>query len=481
MLVFATSCKKNLDIPPPEASIISETVFENDETAIAVLTDIYSAMSVNTFTGSNSISQLTGLSSDEFALESSFSQLIDYHRNQLRAIGISPAGSDFWGPLFNYIFRCNSAIEGLNKSNSLTARVKNQLLGEAYFLRAFFNFYLVNLFGDIPLVTTSDYKINSLLHRADKVEVYQTIVSDLKKAEELLHINYLDQTLVPYSSVIERVRPNKWTAKALLARVYLFTSNYSNAESYSTEVINNGSYFSLTPSVNNVFLKNCTEAIWQLQPTVPYYNTVDARIFIIPSAGPSNSYPVYLSDQLLNSFEPSDHRAIPGNWIDSTIYKLTSTTYDTVYFPYKYKINLPNTMITSPGQLSEYLMVLRLSEQYLIRAEARARQNKLTEAINDLDVVRQRAGLPLISVTNPSIGQAMLIDKIIHEKQVELFTELGARWFDLKRAGKVDEVMTLHTPQKSNGLTSWQPYQALYPLPLAELQKAPNLVQNPGY
>jgi len=136
---------------------------------------------------------------------------------------------------------------------------------------------------------------------------------------------------------------------------------------------------------------------------------------------------------------------------------------------------------TGTDNMSEYFMVLRLGEQYLIRAEARVRLGNLNGAIDDLDKIRTRAGLTPVATSNPGISQSALIDKILHEKQVELFSEWGHRWLDLKRTGKIDEVMQVVNPFKTNGSVQWQPHQALYPLPYTELQRAPNLVQNPGY
>ncbi|MBO9573745.1 MAG: RagB/SusD family nutrient uptake outer membrane protein, partial [Chitinophagaceae bacterium] len=167
------------------------------------------------------------------------------------------------------------------------------------------------------------------------------------------------------------------------------------------------------------------------------------------------------------------------NWVYSVI--VEGVTY---FFPYKYKNNLfdPNiTGVDGYQYMTEYQMMFRLAEQYLIRAEARAQQNKLTEGISDLDKIRERAGLPLIIDNNPEISQENLLNAIFHERQVELFTEYGHRWFDLKRTGKADEVMNVVTPIKSQGTVEWQSHQQFFPIPQSDIDKAPNLTQTAGY
>ena len=125
---------------------------------------------------------------------------------------------------------------------------------------------------------------------------------------------------------------------------------------------------------------------------------------------------------------------------------------------------------------SEILMVLRLAEQFLIRGEARARQNNISGAQNDLNAIRTRAVLKSTTANDmPS-----LLAAIQHERQVELFTEWGHRWLDLKRVGAIDAVMNGVTPLKANGV-AWQPFQQLYPLLTNDLIKDANLVQNSGY
>ncbi len=84
------------------------------------------------------------------------------------------------------IFNCNSAIEGLNASTLITTSVKEQLLGEAKFIRAFYYFYLVNMYGDVPLIINTDYKNNSLLGRSSTGTVYKQIIEDLISAKNLL-------------------------------------------------------------------------------------------------------------------------------------------------------------------------------------------------------------------------------------------------------------------------------------------------------
>jgi hypothetical protein len=479
-ILLISGCKKLVDIPPPTQTLAENKVYATDATAIGVLDGMYANLTNSgsgyPFQGTQSIGLLAGLSSDELNVFGTNVPYYTYYRNDLAML---KNGYEDWAPLYSFIYESNAAIEGLQKSTSLTPAVEQQLLGEAKFMRAFFYFYLVNLYGDVPLALPTDAVANTTLSRTPTTDVYKQIIADLKDAKDLMNSNYPDATLL--SVTTERVRPTKWAAEALLARVYLFTGDYANAEVEASGILNNTSLYGPLPALNNAFLKNSKEAIWQLQPTANNLNTVEAQMYVIPPTGPGSSNPVLLSKFLLNSFEPGDQRAVLGNWVNTTIYKKTSTTYDTVPYVFKYKI-YASAGVTSATSMTEYFMVLRLGEQYLVRAEARARiGTNLSGAIEDLDKIRGRAGLPLIAITNPSISQSALIDKIMHERQVELFCEWGHRWLDLKRTGKLDAVMSVITPQKTNGAIQWRPYQQYYPVSQAELNKAPNLTQTIGY
>lgn len=488
-LFFSTlfsSCKKLVEIEPPVGSISQDNIFTNNSTAIAALAGIYKEMINGTtvsFTGSSSISFWAGMSADEFTLFSGISTEREnaYYKNRLSAIDVPVIGSEHWSYLYNMVYRCNAAIEGLTHTSAeaLTPSVRQQLLGEAKFLRAFFYFYLVNMYGNVPLVVQTDPAINVILPRSPKAAVYDLIVNDLLDAKEKLSPEYLAATLS--GSSIERVRPTRWAATALLSRAYLYLDQHEKAEIQATELITNTAKFQIE-ALNSVFVKTSREAIWQLQPIDQFFNTRDARLFVITSMGPNNSQPVYLSPQLLTSFENGDNRQTDGNWVNSRT--VGSVTYR---YPFKYKLFAQDTLIKPASGtmfMGEFLTVFRLGEQYLIRAEARIRQNRIAEGINDVNVLRSRARGPLpgdLPDLPASLSQNDALTAVLHERQVELFSEWGHRWFDLKRTGKVDQVMTVVTPLKSQGLSQWQSYQQLYPIPQTDIDKAPNLQQNPGY
>lgn len=463
--LYWTSCKKFVGVDPPVTALTDNSVYTSDATAIAVLTGIYISISSSQTSTAGTVTSLSlfpGLSADELTLWNGNGnpQGNAYYLDNLEAGIQTGYGSEFWIAFYSYIYRCNSAIEGLNASSNLTPAVKQQLLGEAEFMRALFYFYLVNLYGNVPLSLTTDYKVNQSLSRSDTAKVYQQIVSDLRDAEAKLSPLFLDGTVLNPDP--ERVRPTKWAAAALLARVYLYQGNWAGAEAQADTVIGQPGLFQLS-SLDTVFLRaglGNKEAIWQLQPVNANVNTEDALTFILPYGGPGsgNNYGAFLSAGLLASFEPNDGRRMA--WVDSS--EFAGQLY---YYPYKYKVDSPGLPVT------EFQMILRLGEQFLIRAEARVQQGNVPGAWQDLNTIRTRANL------GPS-AQPDLLAAILHERQIELFTEMGQRWLDLKRTGQVNGVMEVATPLKGG---SWNSYQQLYPVAQGDIQDDPQLTQNAGY
>ncbi len=460
-------CKRLVEVGAPVTSESSANVFSEDASAIGAVTGLYGQMAQGSLqygTTLNAFMMLyPELSADELSLYASTGMGLDqYYQNNLTNMVVP----NIWTTIYSFIYQINSAIDGLSASSSLTPAVKTQLLGEVKFLRAYHYFYLINLYGDAPLVLSVDYTLTQKYARTAQNLVYAQIIQDLQDARSLLSDKFLDGTLLNTSA--DRVRPSQGAALALLARVYLYTGNYVGADSAASALIADSSVFKLG-TLDNAFLMASlgnNEAIWQLQSINKRWNTQDAQFFVLPSTGPNAQWPAYLNKQLLKSFEPGDQRRY--HWIDSVIVAPS----DTFYFPYKYKNN------TFDSTFTEYEVQLRLGEQFLIRAEARAHGagTGISGAVDDLDRIRGRAGL---SAYAGDMGQTDVLNAIFKERRSELFVEMGHRWLDLKRSGRIDSVMTVANPLK--GGPGWISTQQLYPLPAADLQYDQYLIQNPGY
>lgn len=438
------ACKKFVAVPPPINQVTSQTVFTSDATAMATVNGIFSQMMNDPNQFTSSLATLyPGLSADEFTNYSP-GNLDELRLNKISYANHAVLQSGFWQPAYKYIYTANLILEGLQGSATLTPAIKTQLTGEAKFIRAFCYFYLVNLFGDVPLVTSSTYRENAVLARTAANTVYQQIIRDLEEARQALPANDLSG---------EKTVPGQWAATALLARAYLFTGNWTKAVEATRLLIKSGRY-RLVP-VREVFLRNSAEAIWQLQPVSPVYNTYEAATLFPASASTAPTY--VLTPGLVNAFEPGDQRK--KEWDTVRVYN-----GDTLHFAVKYKVNglnLPRT---------EYYTVLRLAEIYLIQAEAEANLGELPAALEDLNAIRRRAGLADFT-SNSAAGVRLAIEA---ERRVELFAEWGHRWLDLKRTGRAGQVL-------GNSKPAWTATAALWPIPQQEINLNPGLTQNPGY
>jgi len=452
LTVVLGSCNKMVQIPQPINTITLAKTFANDANATSAITAIYSDMSFGGNAASIRFSNgLTSLCAGLYADE-----LIDYTYAypQFQSSVILPddvnVSGAFWNAAYYDIYMANAVIENLQASTKVSAATKKQLTGEAKFLRAFCYFYLVNLFGDVPLVTITDWNKIKLMSRSPATDIYKQMVEDLQDAQNLLPGDYAITNG-------EKIRANSWAATALLARVYLFQKNWSGAEDQASAVINSGK-FNLLTDLAGVFQMNSDETILQLQTIdAGYYATEEGNNFIPDD--PNSSPRFSLTDQLLADFEPGDQRRL--TWVDST--NFDGTYY---YYPGKYKVK-----IGTPGSISEYYTLLRYSEQFLIRAEARAQLNKLDQALLDVDTIRSRALLPVLPA---SLNQSDILTAIAKERRIEFFAEWGHRWFDLKRTGQAGNVLT---PLKSG----WTSNAELWPIPVSERVRDPNLTQNNGY
>ncbi|RAJ81986.1 putative outer membrane starch-binding protein [Chitinophaga dinghuensis] len=459
--ILLMSCKKLVEVSAPSTSFNADNVYGSDGTAISVLTGVYTSMSNGSLTIPGEMRTLDLFASiyiDDVIFQQALSTnqgYIDFYINNLSS---AVNGGQYWTVAYRYIFTCNQAYEQLTASKTITPSIKLQLLGESRFFRAFNYYYLVNLYGDIPWVSTTDFVVNSRIAKTPQQTILNNIISDLVEAKNDLSTKYLDGSLL--NVVSTRYRLTTYAASALLTKVYLMQKSWDKAESEASTLIGNSQTFSLE-SFANVFLATSNEAIWQLQSVSSTQWTPNGPLFILPTSGPSSTNPFFLTSSFLNTFESNDLRK--KNWINSVTAQGKS-----YFFPFKYKAKSG-----TPAPTESYTF-FRLADVILNRAEARAQQGKLDLALADLNLVRARAGLPNVT----GVNQNELLDTILHERRVEMFTEGGSRFFDLKRFNKIDQVMPAISAGKGG---TWASYKSLFPISSVEVARNTLLTQNPGY
>lgn len=446
-VLLLSGCDQFVDVDLPTSQLTATAVFQDKNTVNAAMSNIYARMRDSGILAGTQggLSNQMGNYADELVYYGSITGIArNFYNNTILPSNVN--NFNLWSSSYKQIYASNAIIEGVSASAALTAADKNQFTGEALFVRSLLHFYLLNLYGDVPYVTATDYEQNKVRYKMPTTELYSHIITDLKLAVSLLPEAYISS---------DRIRPNKSVATALLARVYLYNSMWAEAAYAASYLINNTVTYTWETNLDKIFLKGSTTTIWQFIPRIQGVNTQEGATFIFISGPPSNAA---LSNQIVNGFEPGDQRKI--RWIGA----LTKGT-TTWYYPYKYKQR------TTTSSSLEYSIVFRLAEQYLIRAEARAQQGDLIGAKEDLNKIRNNAGL----AGNSAQNQEDILKAILQERKVELFTEHGHRFFDLKRANRLDEALS---PVKAG----WNSTDRLLPLPESELILNPNLnPQNPGY
>jgi hypothetical protein len=452
VICFAnTSCKKLIEVPPnPADRIATGQAFSDSTNVLNVMAGLYSNFTINDagfafgiYNGG--VTAYTALTGDELINlnPNLLHVLTPYYKNSLQSDNAYL--SMFWADAYKTIYIVNASFESLPKSTGLSESFRQQVTGEFKTLRAFTYFQLVNIFGGVPIITGTDFRVNSRLPRETEAKVYEFIVADLEAAIKLLKPEYPSDG---------HARPNLFTAKALLAKVYLYLKNWQKAEVLAGEVIDAGLYY-LEPDPNRVFLSNSTESIWQYPATDAGFSETNEGYVFNPEPGNIPDYE--MTQDMLNAFETGDLRRT--SWVAEA--DVNGTLY---YHPFKYKRRTTDL----PGESEGYIF-LRLGEQYLIRAEARANLDQSDDAVEDVNTIRRRAGLGDISF----IDKETLLASIMQERRIELFVEWGNRWFDMKRTNQSNAVFGT----KPN----WQPTDILYPVPKSEILNNTALLQNPGY
>jgi len=482
LLLVHTSCNK-LD-ENPYSSIFTDNFYKTASDAEAALTAVYGPM-VNLY-----LTAATGAS--DFSADQIYPRpvvgrdtytLFSYDPNYTTQKSFSrqnESPQQIWQSCYQGIEKANWVLLRVPATNMDTAR-RSVILGEAYYMRAFYFWMLTKNFRDIVVKTTPSTSIDTaIIGKTLQPDVFKQIYQDLDQAIA---------KLPSYSANIQKGRPSKEVAMALYAKTALYAQDWANALDKAKQVLSSGKY-SLMPDVLDVY--NVTkedaarqENMWafECESTSPGFSTQIISLF-----GPKNSdgpqYAVtsfgsaFAYQSFFDSFNPADRRRM----LMDTFYinKLGQIVHQKDITPITKQGVLvkkymdPNSV---GGSGATNIPILRLADVYLIAAEASAQQNgPSAEAYGYINTVRNRAGLPGLTT---GLAKAAFVDSVLQERSWELFGE-GDRWYDLTRTNTFLQVI----PKATNDVfptRAPQPKNRYFPIPLDEINANTKLEQNPEW
>jgi len=377
--------------------------------------------------------------------------------------------NDFWKLNYNGITQCNTIIEKATDA-SIDGTLRNRIIGEALFLRAYYYFSLTQVFGDVPLITRILPPDQLKTPKTPKTQIYTQIIADCDKAAESLPTQY---------AAADVGRVPKGAAYALAAKTFLYQKDWNKTLEYVAKVKALNVY-ALVPNYLDNFkedTQNNSESVWEIQHTNlelgagNFLNQWWASKKFGAGYGFAEVTPEYVA-----AFEMGDPRlkftvAMNNDPYFGLIYKPSFSS--TRYSPVKYLQSDSTATQKSDGDIN--YTYIRYAEVLLWEAEAFAELGRVQEAQAPLEQVRARAraqaknpatALPKITTTN----QQEMIDAIRRERQVELGFEMH-RFFDLVRWGIADKFI----PKFQKGK------HEVFPIPQTEIDLNPSLTQNPGY
>ena len=433
-----SSCKKFLDVQPADA-ISDELTIVDKASAQAALRGVYRALAADSYYG-NSFQSIGYLGGDNVQWTGSQAIVQQFIEHKVKGDNATVAG--IWSAIYSTINRANHVIAKVQgvADASFTTEEKNQVTGEAYFIRALSYFDLARTWGGVQIVLTPTLssKDQNEIRRSTQAETYAQVLTDLTTAE----------TLLALPSSQNPVRINKETVWALRSRYHLYQKEWALAETYAKKVLENTTNYQLIKPYSAFFSPASAvatkESVFELSYSSTYTNSHRNQWQPPANGGTRQIAP---SEAFVNLVNDS---TIGGNRNVLVAKTSAGLWYGNLYY-------------RSPATDPAY--VIRMAEIYLIRAEALAQLNNLSEALENLNLVRNRAGLaPSTAVTQDEILLA-----IENERRIEFAFE-PHRWFDLVRTGRAAAVL---------GLTDTNKYYL--PIPASELSTDPSLEQNPGY
>lgn len=434
-LLLLVSCKKFLDVDPIDSVSDGQTIVDKTSAETAVR-GLYRSLAADGYYGLT-FPAIGYLSGDNVQWTGSQSIVQQFITHNVRADNAYIGNS--WSAIYVTINRANHILAKVPEVNDplFPQNLRNQLIGEAHFIRALAYFDLVRTWGGVQIVLepTESAGDKNGIKRSTPEQTYAQVLSDLNAAEPLL------------PETTNRFRVTKKTVWALKARYHLYREEWAEAETYAGKLIDDAVNYQLVKPYSAWFANNAVataESVFELSYSATYTNGHRTQ-WQPPANGGTRQWAP--ADQLITQLNDA---AIGGS--RNAIIAKTSAGlwYGNLYY-------------RSPATDPAY--IIRMAEVYLVRAEARAQQDKLAEAAADLDAVRNRAELPNSTVS----GKDELLLAIEAERKLEFPFE-PHRWFDLVRTGRATAVLGVTDVNK-----------LLLPIPAADVLIDPALDQNTGY
>lgn len=426
------ACGSLLDTNPVD-KLPDDKAIVNAAGARAALAGAYDGLQDDSYYGGEYLF-FNDLIADNAIHNGTFSEYADADQHLIQAANGSVA--TIWNSLYDAVSRVNLIIQKVPALTDLDPVEKDEILGEAYFLRALHYHNLVRLWGGVPLRLVPPATVDDAanISRGTAAETYAQILSDLGEAEARI------------TNAGPTSQASIGAVKALQARVYLYQQNYVAANAKADEVIALG--YDLAPAIGDLFDaegQDTPEDIFKVTFTDSDYQYIGYYYLSYNSGGRGE---VAVDADLIAVSDPADDRLAWG--VNQNESPAEGTKYPTTIG-------------------AEDVHVIRFAEVILTKAEALARQNNLDSAVAEYNKIRTRALLAPHVLGVDVTTQQEVLDAIDLERRLELAFE-GDRFADLVRTGRAVTV-----------LVGLQDYQQLLPVPLREIDVAPNITQNPGY
>ena len=500
----------DLDVANPN-EIDASVFFSNVNDMELALTGIYSAMKTHDLFGADLYPKV------HFGLPKTADQdwLGTDGWNQLFRNEVTPDNNlvrNFWRSFYRGIARANDFLtnvtlflENNEATQSDVARI-NQMIGEASYLRAFYYFHMIRLWGeDIPsrnlnargvplILEVASTREEMFVTRNTVGEVYEQIIADLQQAENRLPDSWETANIA---------RADAMAAKAMLGKIHMFYEDYPGAIGYFEEIINSGQ-FSLAPFEDYQGLFNgenefSDESLFEINHSTDLQENAwqgglgsNIALQIAPKGtGWSNVYPHDINIMRfgndprlrINALEPGVDSVVFGDGTKVVLQAMVDGE-DALGWSFKKWVPVDYSVYSTNSNFGANLVMTRLADIYLMYAEALNAQGNNAVASEYMNKVRRRAyghdpDTPVAEVDYVGLGGNQLRDSIREERFRELFAE-GQRWYDLIRWGIVEEEVTKY-PSVRSGPVIYNPEDYYLPIPQQELDANGNIEQSLGY